>query len=94
MPVIDMKWIIGQYYQLYSKKIAQPTNQSKMDTQIQCGISGISCCVERESFLVVEDSCCNLYEVGRQYATRGMGKDLCSYSISELPVAGFYEASG
>lgn len=45
-----------------------------MDTQIQCGISGISCCVERESFLVVEDSCCNLYEVGRQYATRAWEK--------------------
>jgi len=74
MPVIDMGWIIGQYYKLYSKKTSQAASQGKMNMQIQCGISGISSSVGDEEFIVVEDSCCNLYETGRQYATRAREK--------------------
>lgn len=74
MPVLDMNWIIGQYYQLYSRKTSQFINQGKMNTQIQCSISGISSVMENESFLVVEDSFCNLYEVARQYVTRARHK--------------------
>lgn len=74
MPVIDMSWIIGQYYKLYSKKVLQPSIQSKMNVQIQCKTSAISSKIEKESFLVVEDSYCNLYEVGRQYTTRAKDK--------------------
>jgi len=74
MPVIDMGWVIGQYYKLYSQKTSQAANQGKMNMQIQCGISGISSSVEDEQFIVVEDSCCNLYETGRQYATRAREK--------------------
>lgn len=74
MPVIDMGWIIGQYYKLYSKKTSQATSQGKMNRQIQCGISGISSSVGDEEFIVVEDSCCNLYETEQQYATRAREK--------------------
>lgn len=81
MPVVDMNWIIGQYYQLYGMKIAQPVLQSTMETQFKVYISGNSCSVEPEAFLVVEDSCYNLYEVGRQYATRARDK-ACIHVIS------------
>lgn len=74
IPVLDMQWIIGQYYQLYSKKTSQLSNQNKMNDQIQCDVSSISCGIEEEKFLVVEDAGCNLYETGRQYLTRAKEK--------------------
>lgn len=70
IPVFDMQWIIGQYYQLYSKKVVHPMSQKMMNLQIQCNIPGEAYGIEPEGFFVIEDSFCNLYEVGRQYVAR------------------------
>lgn len=74
MPVTDIGWIIAQYYRLYSERVSRPVDQKNLGTQIQCHISGIPHSMIPENFLIVEDSCCNLYETGRQYITRGREK--------------------
>lgn len=70
MPVIDMKWIMGQYYLQYGKQTLQNIDQIGFNQQLECRISGMSCDVQEEKTLIIEDNIYNLYEVGRQYITR------------------------
>ena len=73
MPVTDISWITAQYDQVHSGQIG-PVRQDHMPTQVRYSVSGISHGAEPESFLIVEDSCCNCYETARQYVTRGREK--------------------
>lgn len=74
MPVRDWKWIVGQYYRQYGNRTAQLPQQVRVNSMARCEVSGVSCQRERAKFVVVEDSAFNLYEVERQYATRGEEK--------------------
>lgn len=81
MPVTDISWIIAQYDQVHSSQAARPIHQEDMITQIQYRVSGLSCSAAPESFWIVEDFCCNLYETARQYVTRG-GKKVYVHVLS------------
>lgn len=74
MPVIDLKWIMGQYYLQYGERTAQKPHQLWINEQLICDISGISCELDSEKYMIIEDSGYNLYEAARQYATRGSTK--------------------
>lgn len=74
MPVRDWRWIVGQYYLQYGARTGQLPQQVQVNNMARCEVSGISCQRERRKFLVVEDSAFNLYEMERQYATRGEEK--------------------
>ena len=77
MPVADISWIIAQYSQVHSSQLGRTGHQDDLDylpTQLQYRVSAIPCNAVSENFLIVEDSCCNLYETARQYVTRGRKK--------------------
>lgn len=74
MPVRDWKWIVGQYYRQYGSRTSQIPRQIQINKTVSCEISGLSCQRERTKFIIVEDSVFNLYEIERQYATRGEEK--------------------
>lgn len=74
MPVQDWNWILGQYYLTYGVRTRQVPRQTSINDVVRCEISGISCQRADENFIIVEDSVFNLYEMQRQYATRGKDK--------------------
>lgn len=74
MPVQDWKWILGQYYLAYGNRTQQIPQQTLINNSVRCEISGVSCQRTDENFIIVEDSAFNLYEMQRQYATRGKDK--------------------
>ncbi|MDY2651643.1 MAG: hypothetical protein SOV79_03450 [Eisenbergiella porci] len=74
MPVYDLQWIFGQYYDLYGKRTGEKPYQMQLNSRISFEISGNANKLETEQFLLVEDSNCNLFELGRQFATRAQEK--------------------
>lgn len=74
MPVADISWIVAQYSQVHSKQIGRTGHQDNLPTQVQYRISAIPHSAVPKNFLIVEDSCYNLYETARQYVTRGQEK--------------------
>ncbi len=69
-PVVDMRWIAGQYYQPLCQYMSIPLMQSAIDRYIRFCPSLWDATVKPNSFVVVEDEYCNLFEVLRQYNTR------------------------
>ena len=71
MPVQDLKWILGQYYEEYRRRVGRKVSQQELNEFVEYEISGNSCIQNKNIVLLVEDECCNLYELRRQYVTRG-----------------------
>lgn len=74
MPVVDISWIIAQYSLVHGSQIDRTVHQNDEPTELQYRVSAIPYSAAPESFFIVEDSCCNLYETARQYVTRGREK--------------------
>lgn len=70
MPIYDLLWVYGQYYQEYGQRIGKKAHQVLLNRIMQFSIDGNASIKEKEKYLIVEDYCFNLYEIGRQYATR------------------------
>lgn len=71
MPVKDLKWIWGQYYEEYGRRIGRKVSQQELNEFVKYEISGNSCMQNENVVLLVEDEIFNLYEMRRQYITRG-----------------------
>jgi len=69
-PVTDVRWIAGQYYYDLMHYAGLPAKQSEMDRVFRVSPDMWSARVAENSYLTVEDECCNLFEVKRNYATR------------------------
>lgn len=74
MPVADVSWIIAQYARASGGQASRSAGQDRQPMQIQYRVSAISDSAAPESFLIVEDTCCSLFETARQYVTRGRDK--------------------
>ena len=74
IPIYDMRWVMGQYYEQYGERTGEKPFQNKVDDHILIGISGNANRRRKNQFLIVEDDCFNLYEAARQYATRAEDK--------------------
>lgn len=73
-PVRDMKWIAGQYYEAICKYIEKPVSQEMVDEVFQVDSNIWNMEQKDYNCLIVEDEYYNLYEVGRQFASRGKKK--------------------
>lgn len=69
-PVLDMKWIAGQYYKKICGYADLPVSQESFDKAFQVDSNLWSARSRENSFLVVEDEFQNLFEMVRLYATR------------------------
>lgn len=69
-PVVDMKWIAGQYYQSICQYANLPMNQESVYEAIGFEADLWGTPKERETCLIVEDEFCNLLEMVRLFLTR------------------------
>ncbi len=69
-PVLDMKWIAGQYYAAMEKYVGGRTTQSRFNDRFWVGTDLWSFSPKENLFLTVEDEYDNLYEMGRLFSSR------------------------
>ena len=69
-PVLDMKWIAGQYYKKICGYADLPVSQESFNKAFQVDSNLWEPEKKENSFLVVEDEFQNLFEMVRLYATR------------------------
>ncbi len=82
MPVEDLRWVWGQYYESYQKQIGEEIPyQMLLEDNIHMEISGRGNFIREQQFIVTEDDCFNLFEKSRQYTTRAFDK-ICICVIS------------
>lgn len=70
-PVIDMKWIAGQYYKPICNYADIPASQSEFDRVFTVSANLWNCESKDNAFVVVEDEFQNLFEISRVFASRG-----------------------
>ena len=69
-PVVDMKWIAGQYYQSICQYANLPMNQESVYEAIGFEADLWGTPKEQDACLIVEDEFCNLLEMVRLFLTR------------------------
>lgn len=70
-PGRDIRWIVGQYYEKICKYVGIPVSQENLQNVLEFSSNIWNVPVEDEKCVIVEDEYYNLYEMGRQFATRG-----------------------
>lgn len=94
MPVYDLKWVMGQYYDVYRNRTNGKPFQSQLDDRVIYGVSGNGNQIQREQFLIVEDGSFNLYEAGRQYSTRAEDKIFINIISPKYMMRDFMKQNG
>lgn len=69
-PVVDMKWIVGQYYKRICDYTGLYVSQEKLGEVFHVNKNIWDCDQCEKSFLIVEDEFHNLCELGRLFASR------------------------
>lgn len=70
-PVLDQRWILGQYYGELFGFAHVPQEQGEIDRRFEFYPDTWSMGKQENRFIVVEDEDANLFEAYRQFATRG-----------------------
>lgn len=82
-PVVDMRWIVKQYYYDLLNYAGLPADQEEMDKYFKVSPN---ICNERKkklSYLTVEDEACNMFEVKRCFSTRAKEQSFINVISSE-----------
>lgn len=69
-PVTDMKWILGQYFRDVCGYTGLPTGQEHVYEAIEFVPDIWGAEVQKNSFMIVEDEFCNIFEAVRNFITR------------------------
>lgn len=70
-PIKDIKWIAGQCYSSICRYMNQPSQQKGLYEKIKFSSTLWSASPEKESFVIVEDEFCNMFNMMRAYLSRG-----------------------
>lgn len=70
-PLADQRWILGQYYGEIFGYANVSQQQLEVDERFEFFTDLWSMGKRDNRFVIAEDECCNLFEVYRQFATRG-----------------------
>lgn len=70
-PIKDIKWIAGQYYSTICRYMNQPSQQKSLYEKIKFSSTLWSAKPQKESFIIVEDEFCNMFNMMRAYLSRG-----------------------
>lgn len=81
-PVLDMKWIDGQYYTKISHFTNIPNNQEAFNEAFEVETNIWNCEKRENTFLIVEDEFQNLFEMGRVFSGRAQNQNFINI-ISE-----------
>lgn len=74
VPLLDMRWIVGQYYAEMFDFAELPQEQAEIDRHMEFIEEPISMQRANHRFLVVEDEHNNMFETYRQFSTRGIAE--------------------
>lgn len=69
-PVVDMHWIVKQYYYDLLNYASLPTEQEVIDERFRVSANMWSARAARTNYITVEDEACNMFEVKRSFSTR------------------------
>lgn len=85
VPLLDLRWILGQYYREICEFAELPSEQIQVDERFRFYPSLWSMERADHLFLVAEDESFNLFETMRQYDTRGTDESMmCVLSSNYL----------
>lgn len=70
-PIKDIKWIAGQYYSTICRYMNQPSQQKSLYEKIKFSSTLWGAEPQKESFIIVEDEFCNMFNMMRAYLSRG-----------------------
>lgn len=70
-PIVDMKWTVGQYYPLICDYTGIPFKQHRINEVLEFVPNIWGAAQSKEACVVVEDEYHNLFEMARQFFTRG-----------------------
>lgn len=88
-PVWDMRWIAGQYYIKLCQFIGRGGNQETLYRAMRFSRNIWNLPKTEVVYNIVEDEYCNLYEIGRQFSTRGIEKSFTSVLSSAYMLRGY-----
>lgn len=71
VPLIDLRWLVGQYYAEMFDYAELPQEQGEVDRRFEFVEEPSSLARARRRFMVVEDEHNNMFETYRQFSTRG-----------------------
>ncbi|MDR2454848.1 MAG: hypothetical protein LBD51_10120 [Bifidobacteriaceae bacterium] len=91
-PVVDMKWVVSQYYREICEQARLPISQEALGRAFQVQPALWSYPVRPEAFLVVEDEFRNLFELARVFGARATDQEfahvICdAYLLRDFMVA-------
>lgn len=69
-PVVDMHWIVKQYYYDLLRYADLPTSQEVVDEFFKVSPNLWNAQVKQNHYFTVEDEACNMFEIKRAFATR------------------------
>ena len=69
-PVVDMRWIVKQYYYDLLHYAGLPVSQSSIDEHFAVSHNLWNAAVEENQYLTIEDEAYNMFEVKRAFSTR------------------------
>lgn len=70
MPLLDLRWSMGQYYVPLCKYAQIPAEQSELDLRIHFHENLWQAREQRDAFVLVEDEFCNAFEMARTFGAR------------------------
>ena len=70
MPLLDLRWIVQQYYPCICQYIHSPNEQRLLDERFQFHEDLWQAEIMPEAFILVEDEFSNLFEVSRMFGSR------------------------
>lgn len=82
-PVVDMHWIVKQYYYDLLNYANLPANQAVMDESFVVSSNLWNARVEKKSYITVEDESFNMFEVKRDFSTRATEQSFINVISSE-----------
>ena len=69
-PVVDMHWIVRQYYFDLLQYAQLPVSQQSLDDHFKVSANLWNARVGKNRYITVEDEACNMFEVKRNFSTR------------------------
>ena len=69
-PVVDMHWIVRQYYYDLLQYAQLPVSQQSLDDHFKVSANLWNAKVGKNRYITVEDEACNMFEVKRNFSTR------------------------
>jgi hypothetical protein len=90
-PVVDMKWIVGQYYQSICQYANLPMNQESVYRTIGFEADLWGTPKEKTNCIIVEDEFCNLLEMVRLFITRAENEAFVNVISEDYLLRGYMQ---